>query len=386
MAARRRRSRGRRALFPALLCWALSSPAGAGALLQVGPGKPYQTPSHAAQHARDGDTIEIDAGTYHNDFTHWRQDNLTIRGVGGMAHLHGDTLIHNGKGIWVIDGDNTLIENVEFSGARVRSTNGAGIRHQGGDLTLRNTFFHDNEFSILSGVNHQARIAVYDSRFWRQKRSVRWSHGIYIGAAGSFTLVGSHFTGTDQGHQVKSRALQNRILYNRIEDTPRGNSSRLIDLPNCGRSVIVGNDLHQAATSLNYNAIGYGMEGCEGRSARQRQLYVAHNTFVNEALAGTLVSTTGNGTALLANNLLYGRGVFLSGEGSEQGNLRLPLSQRAADGWTPRADSAAIDAATALPPAAPALAPQQMFRPPLGTMPRPADGAADIGSREAPSR
>ena len=136
---------------------------------------------------------------------------------------------------------------------------------------------------MLSGRNRNAgrvtwrgmrtyRCAI--SRFWLQRRKTRFSHGIYIGTAKRFTLIGSHFKGTDRGHQVKSRALANHgwiILYNRIEDVPGGNSSRLIDLPNCGQSFIsIGNDLHQAATSDNFNAIGYGMEGCEDREPAQR--------------------------------------------------------------------------------------------------------------------
>jgi len=106
------------------------------AILHVGPGKALKTPSEAARLAKSGDTIEIDAGLYPNDYASWHQDNLTIRGVGGMAHLPSSGLIPNGKAIWIVSGDNMLIENVEFSGAQVVDTNGAGIRHEGGNLTL----------------------------------------------------------------------------------------------------------------------------------------------------------------------------------------------------------------------------------------------------------
>ena len=69
-----------------------------------------------------------------------------------------------------------LIENIEFSGAAVRDTNGAGIRHEGGDLRLHNTFFHDNEFSMLTGKRPLASIEISSSRFWYQKRPLRHSH------------------------------------------------------------------------------------------------------------------------------------------------------------------------------------------------------------------
>ena len=178
-------------------------------ILRVGPQRWLKTPSEAARLAKPGDTIEIDAGIYLNDYAVWQQENLTIRGIDGMAHMKSDTLIPNGKAIWIVSGDNTVIENIEFSGARVADTNGAGIRHQGGDLTLRNTYFHHNEFSVLTGPYPEASLEVSSSRFYFQKREGTFSHGIYVGGLGRFTITGSHFKGTDRGHQIKSRALEN---------------------------------------------------------------------------------------------------------------------------------------------------------------------------------
>jgi hypothetical protein len=351
--------------------------------LQVGPSRTLKYPSDAARQARDGDIIEIDAGVYPNDYVTWRQNNLTLRGVGGMAHLKSKGLIPNRKAIWITRGNNTVIENVEFSGAAVQHTNGAGIRHEGGDLTLRNTFFHGNEFSILTGALPNASIEISGSRFWNQKRPTRHSHGIYIGAIRRFTLIGSHFTGTDQGHQVKSRALENHILYNRIEDVPGGNSSRLIDLSNCGLSLVIGNELHQGATTQNSNAIGYGPEGCERRSEEQMRLYLAHNTFVNEAQAGSFVRNFAGGDVFLANNLVFGAGELLVGSGVQQGNLQLPLGERMGETWDPPRGSAAIDAAVALPATEGlSLTPSREFDPPFGTRDRPTVGRPDIGARE----
>lgn len=368
------------ALVTILSACSTITPISGGSVLQVGPERSLRMPSQAARVARDGDIIEIDAGEYLNDFTTWHQNDLTIRGIGGMAHLRANKLIPNGKAIWITQGNNTVIENIEFSGARVRDTNGAGIRHQGGNLTLRNTYFHDNEFSVLSGRNTAAHIDVRRSRFWHQRRPTRWSHGIYIGEAGRLTLVGNHFLGTDTGHHIKSRARQNYILYNRIEDIPDGNASRSIDLSNCGLSYVVGNDLHQGATARNLNVIGYGMEGCEGRSEREKQLYVAHNTLINESHNSTFVWTQSGGHALVMNNLLYGPGTILRGPGEETNNLLLP--EQSHPGWHLPVGSPAIDAALALPVEYPNMTPTREFQPPIGCVTRPQ--ARDIGSREAP--
>jgi hypothetical protein len=350
---------------------------------RVGPDRSLKFPSDAAKKAKDGDVIEIDAGVYPNDYAKWKQNDLTIRGVGGMAHLKSRGLIPNGKAIWITAGNNIRIENIEFSGAAVRDTNGSGIRHEGGDLTLHNTFFHDNEFSILSGKRPDAAIEISDSRFWFQRRPTRHSHGIYIGVARRFTLIGNHFKGTDRGHQVKSRALENHILYNRIEDVPGGNSSRLIDLSNCGLSFVIGNDLHQAATSQNFNAIGYGPEGCEGRTEQQMRLYVVHNTFINEATDGAFVRNFAGGGVLVANNLILGEAVMLAGGGVVRSNLQIDPDDRMPGTWNAPKGSDALDAATIAPPVdGISLTPTREFYPPAGTRDRPKAGRLDIGSRE----
>jgi hypothetical protein len=355
----------------------------ARAPLQVGPQRMLKSPSAAASMARAGDIIEIDAGAYSNDYATWNQDNLTLRGVGGMAHLKSNGLIPNGKAIWIVSGNNTVIENVEFSGAAVADTNGAGIRHEKGSLTLRNTFFHNNEFSILTGKEPTATLNIQSSRFWFQKRANTFSHGLYIGALKRFTITGSHVKGTNLGHQIKSRALENHILYNRIEDVAGGNSSRLIDLPNCGLSFVMGNDMQQAETTQNADAIGFGAENCDGRTDRQQQLYVVNNTFVNEARSGTLVKNHDGGDVLVANNLVMGHGFFLLGKGSMQANVRAPLSKRIPDSWALQGGSKALDAAqTLLPVAGKLLVPTRQFNVPVGTTSRTSFGPLDIGSRE----
>ena len=354
-----------------------------GRIIRVGAKRELKYPSDAARIAREGDTIEIDAGVYHNDYAKWRQNKITIRGVGGMAHLKSKGLIPNRKAIWIIDGNDVAIDNIEFSGAAVRDTNGAGIRHQGGNLRLTNTFFHDNEFSILTGKLPNAVIEIESSRFWHQKRPRRHTHGIYIGQVRRLRLVGNHFKGTDQGHQVKSRALENHILYNRIEDVPGGNSSRLIDLSNCGLSFVIGNDLHQAATSENFNAIGYGPEGCQRRNDQEMKLFVINNTFINDAANGDFVRNFAGGDVLVANNLVLGRGKLLEGKGSTKANRRLRQGKPGRRTWQAPTRSEVIDKAVELPAVAGhSLVPKMEFQPPTGTRPRPRVGKLDIGSRE----
>ena len=236
---------------------------------------------------------------------------------------------------------------------------------------------------MLTGTRPEADIQILSSRFWFQKRKARFSHGMYIGAVRRFTMIGSHIKGTDQGHQVKSRALENRILYNRIEDIAGGNSSRLFDLPNCGLSFIIGNDLHKARTSNNRNVIGYGAEGCQRRTEQQMRLYVVNNTLVNEAGSGTFVNNHAGAEVLVANNLVFGKAKMLQGEGNASSNVQLALSDRKENSWLPLASSPAKDGGEKLMSRdGMSMVPDQMFNPPVGTVDRSLSGTLDIGSRE----
>jgi hypothetical protein len=107
--------------------------------LTVGNVEQYQTLAAATAAASDGDVLQVQAGTYINDFAEITH-SITIEGVGGMVNLFASGQIPNGKAILITDTDVTL-DHIAFSGATVRDGNGAGIRYQGGNLTVTNSYF-----------------------------------------------------------------------------------------------------------------------------------------------------------------------------------------------------------------------------------------------------
>ncbi len=94
-----------------------------GTTIRVGPNRLYRKPSEVAQIAKDGDTIEIDAADYFGDVAVWPQNNLTLKCIGGRPHLRAAGQSAEDKAIWVIKGENTTVENMEFSGAKVGDKN-----------------------------------------------------------------------------------------------------------------------------------------------------------------------------------------------------------------------------------------------------------------------
>jgi hypothetical protein len=243
-----------------LFVWAAAGSAPAGTR-QVGPGKPYAKPSQAAAVAQDGDLIEIDAGLYAGDVAVWYASHLTIRGVGdGRAHLRADGANAQGKGIWVIVGADTTVQNIEFCGATVFDQNGAGFRQEGRGLIVSNCYFHDNEDGILTGADPQSEILIEYSEFAHNGYGDGYSHNMYIGNIGKFTLRYCTTHHAKNGHTVKSRANENHILYNRIMDEDDGTTSYELNLPNGGLSYVVGNLIQQGPQTANSTIVSYAEE------------------------------------------------------------------------------------------------------------------------------
>lgn len=287
-------------------------------ILRVGAIRQIKTIQSASLIAKDGDVIEIDAGIYQDDIAVWRQNNIVLRGVGGRPHLKATRIIpftagndqENGMGIWVTRGKNIRVENIEFSGAAVPDLNGAGIRVNSSDITICNSYFHDNENGILGGDGH---IIVEYSEFDNNGLGEYGkTHNMYISTGTpKFTLRYSYSHHANIGHNVKSRAYENHIIYNRIMDEAEGDASYAIDLPNGGLSYVIGNVIQQGPFTDNSTMVAYGAEGLKNPV---NQLYMVNNTLVNDRGSGTFISAAG-GTevAKIVNNLFVGSGTIFSG-------------------------------------------------------------------------
>jgi hypothetical protein len=289
-------------------------------VLRVGAKRELKRPSAAAQIARDGDVVEIDAGIYDGDAASWLQNRLTIRGVGGRPHLRAAGAHAEGKAIWVIKGNDNMIEGLEFSGAKVPDRNGAGIRLEGAGLTVRDCYFHDNENGILTGANPASDIVVEHSEFARNGFGDGQSHNLYIGGGRTFTLRFSYVHHALVGHDVKSRALRNHITYNRIMDENDGRSSYSIEFPNGGLSFVIGNVIQQGPAAENPTIVSYGAEGL---LHPLNEIYFVNNTVVNDLPAGGsfLFVRAGTDATRIVNNVFSGRGDVLSGPGELRNNL-----------------------------------------------------------------
>jgi len=269
-----------------------------GTVFQVGPSRPLLIPSQAAALVDDGDTVDIDPVTFSgmDACAVWTKHNLLVRGAGGMPHMQANGAFVQGKGTWVVSGDNMRVEAIEFSGSVVPDHNGAGIRHEGSGLSVSHCHFHHNENGILGG--HAGMILVEHCEFGHNGYGDGYSHNIYINHAQELTVRFSYFHHAHIGHEIKSRAHRNFILYNRISNEITGDASREVDLPNGGFAVVCGNIIHQGPAATNGNMLGFGNEGLTNDPPHE--LYLVNNTIVDErGFGGSFISMPSSGVNLL---------------------------------------------------------------------------------------
>ena len=292
-----------RACVLAILAVCLSRQAPA-ATLEVGTDKQYKMPSAAAAVAHDGDHITIAPGSY-SDCAVWKANDLTIEGAGLDATVITGTPC-DGKALFITQGNAITIRGLALTGAHVGAFNGAGIRAEGGDLTIEHVRFANNEDGILAGSLPGKGIIVRDSEFIGNGTcagSGGCAHGVYVGHLALLRVERSRFFGTRTGHHIKSRAARTEVIGCDLQDGASGTSSFAVDVPNGGAVLLRDNHIQKGPKSQNHTAAL--MIGAEGVTQPTPQIVVEHNTFqVDGGYTSYLVDNrTTTPAALIGNRL-----------------------------------------------------------------------------------
>jgi hypothetical protein len=292
----------------------------------VGSGKAYSTVRAAVTASAAGDSILIYPGTYALDHFTSSKANLHFVGVGTPKPIMDGQKdqgngIDNGKGIWTFTGGSggTTVDNIEFKNAANPTANGCGVRIDGGTpgaFTIKNSYFHDCQMEILAAPQTLliSNCELYHSTHTEigcEAAPTCYEHCIYVntGYTESFTIQYSYVHQADTGNEVKSRAQNTYILYNRLADED-AIPSYTIDIPDGGRSYIIGNVVEQGPNSSNSNIISYAAESAGNGNL---DLYVVNNTIVNDKSTGTFINVRAGTTAKVYNNIFYGSGNLMAG-------------------------------------------------------------------------
>lgn len=275
-------------------------------VIRVGPERAVKTIAEASRKVADGDVVEIDAGDYVADVAVWDKRDLVVRAVGGRVRLVASGASAEGKAIWVVRSAKMQIEGFDFTGATVPSRNGAGIRLERGWLVVRDCTFLGNENGILTGNQNDTRLEIENSEFARNGFGDGQSHNLYAGEIAYLSVTGSYFHHANVGHLLKSRAAVNNIRYNRLTDEDDGQASYELEFAAGGIAYVIGNIVQQGPGTNNPHLISYGAEGFRWPA---NELYLVHNTLVNDRPQGGVMLRVRPGADVVRaeNNLLVGK-------------------------------------------------------------------------------
>ncbi|MGH6615102.1 right-handed parallel beta-helix repeat-containing protein [Sphingomonas sp.] len=240
-------------------------------------GQGFATIDDAVQSVRMGTaTILIAPGTY-RQCTIQAGGRITFKAIQpGTAIFEGEAC--EGKAAFVLRGQESIVDGLIFRGIRVDDGNGAGIRTEMGNLTVRNSMFLDSQEGILGGEPNGQRIVIDRSTFaglGQCEETVDCSHGIYLANQGSVTVTNSRFERGTGGHYVKLRAPNVSITDNSFDDTAGKKTNYMIDLPEGGTGLIARNTFVQGRNKENWT--GFIVIAAEARKYRAAGLRIEGN-------------------------------------------------------------------------------------------------------------
>ncbi|UTW55136.1 hypothetical protein [Kordiimonas sp. SCSIO 12610] len=243
--------------------------------------------------------IRIGPGVYKMAGT-IKKDRVKIEGSVGTIL---DGVADGGKGAIVVRADDIVIENITCRNISVPDENGACIRHEGTNLTLRNVHFMDSESGIL-GWKKGGVVTIEDSRFERLGGGTGQAHAIYINGGELIIRRTVILSARDQAHGVKSRA-ERTIIENSIIASLEGIDSRLIDIPDGGRAYILDNLLVEGPNTANWQIASFGVEG---QPYRLNSLRMENNMIITDRRGGSdlILVHASMPTPIITKNIIVG--------------------------------------------------------------------------------
>ena len=269
----------------------------------------YNTPSEAFAKAKNGDSIKISAGTY-NDVGILSASNVTIIGVGGKPIIDAKGKIANGHGIWIINENNTTINNIEMlnedNGLRGDAAwDQAAVYLNGNNLTMRNMYIHNNMQGFFNNTNAgtTCNLLIENSIFDFNGDGGGHSHNLYVNHnITKLTMRGVWSRNCNGGHILKNRAYSSDIQGCLFTD-PKGISLNwFIDIPDAGSHIFVGNIIEHNNTNNGSTMLAYGEDV---PNPGPNYLLIAQNTFINDG-NGQFLDKIQTVTPIIKQNIFIG--------------------------------------------------------------------------------
>ena len=230
----------------------------------------------ALAEAGDGAVVKILPGNY---------QEAGILEANGVTILAKDVHLHDaaaqGKAALVIKGSDTVVEDLRCSNVTVYSGNGACIRLEGKNLTLKRVHFHGNQMGMLTSSD-TGLVRIEDSLF--EDNGIpggSLGHNLYIQGDELEFVRSKSLRARNEGHELKSRARRT-LIENSVLASLDAEDSRVIDVPNGGKISIRNSVIQQGPNTSNWDVIGVGLERGldQGTDHAENELVIEGNTIL----------------------------------------------------------------------------------------------------------
>jgi hypothetical protein len=283
-----------------------------------------------------GGVVVLHPGDY-RQAAHIRQNGTRLRALPGAALVG---VAAGRKAALVVTANDVVIEGLACSGISVRDRNGACIRLEGMNLTLRRVHFYDSESGLLASRN-TGSILIEDSRFENLGKAGR-AHGIYVNSGELIIRRSVFIASKDEGHEIKSRAART-VIEDCVVASLDGRDSFLIDVPNGGEAIIRRNLLQEGPASVNYHAVAFATEGDKYENSR---ITIKDNVILMERRFSIIVRAKGHAANFERNVVIGESGMYKFGAVNaacgRSGNICAPTAAKARERRTlplPRIDN-----------------------------------------------
>ena len=264
-------------------------------------GVPFTSFKQAVSSIKDGSRIYLEKGVY-TEGVYIGASDISILGEAGVVF---DGAAADNKGALVLTGDNVTVESIECVNISVSAGNGACIRFEGTNLTVKDIYVHDSESGVMT-ASDAGHVVIAYSRFEHLGSRNGYSHALYIKADELQFLYSSITNTKKEGSGIKSRSKR-VVVDNSLVASLTGNDSRLIDMANYGELVVTNSILQQGNNSSNSQLIAYGLEKKVNKQFEVNKITIKNNlVFFDRKQANVFVESRLDDERIISGNVFIG--------------------------------------------------------------------------------
>jgi len=266
-------------------------------------GKEFSSLQEAKSSIKDGSQIYLKAGIYTKGI-YINASNIEI--IGEKNVIFDDAAV-DGKAALVLTGNNVVVESIECRNIYVKDLNGACIRFEGVNLTVRDIYAHDSQSGLMTNYNNGFLKIEYSTfeNLGGKATGRGYAHAIYANV-GEFIFSHSKVLSVGkEGSGLKTRSRKT-IVEHSILASLNAKDSRLIDAANYGELIIRNCILQQGNNSSNSQLIAYGLEKRKNAYSINR-IEITNNLFLfDREKANVLLAQKKADDTLVKDNIFIG--------------------------------------------------------------------------------